>query len=177
MRGKNRVKPRRGSRSPGGKPKVEPLITKGPVRPSTIPRTLCSKFSAIRFADVVEPALIADVMLCELTIYLLLLCPWLTHFQRQLRRWPPRQCLYWISASRRKQLEWHRSGSHPCSSTQPICTPPALPYRLTLMGFSEGLEALRISEGIACTMPRPSESSKSDSRTTTIVRGSQIRLS
>lgn len=67
MRGKNRVKPRRKPRSSlhGDKPTAESLIAKDPIGLASIPRLLCSKFSAIRFADAVELSLVADVLSCE----------------------------------------------------------------------------------------------------------------
>jgi hypothetical protein len=64
MRGKNRVKPRR--KQHADKPKAElSLVNNTPNWDSSISRLLCSKFAAIRFADSVEPALIADAVLCE----------------------------------------------------------------------------------------------------------------
>ena len=77
MRGKNRVKPWRKPRSSlqGDKPKGDYLIANGLIWPSSIPRLLCSKFSAIPFADAVEPALIADVLSCERSFT----CCWLSY--------------------------------------------------------------------------------------------------
>ncbi|KAJ5606584.1 hypothetical protein N7510_009365 [Penicillium lagena] len=65
MRGKNRVKPRKKSRTPlqGEKPNGESLVANDPIWPPSIPRLLCSNFSTIRFADTVEPSLIADALL------------------------------------------------------------------------------------------------------------------
>ena len=67
MRGKNRVKPKRKRRSVPqmGASEVEALIANGPMWSSSIPRLLCSKLSGIRFADEVEPDLIADAFSCE----------------------------------------------------------------------------------------------------------------
>lgn len=58
MRGKNRLKPRR-------KQAESSVAKRRPIWHSSIPRLLCSKFAAIRFADAVDPALVADAVLCE----------------------------------------------------------------------------------------------------------------
>lgn len=67
MRGKNKVKRRRKPRGPlcGEKPQTLTLVANDPVCSPSITRLLCSKFTAVRFADTVEPALVADVLLCE----------------------------------------------------------------------------------------------------------------
>lgn len=66
MRGKNREKPKK-------KPKSSMHITKAidstvlddPTWPLNITRLFSSKFSAIRFADSVDPVLIDDLLSCE----------------------------------------------------------------------------------------------------------------
>lgn len=67
MRGKNRIKTRRKTQnmSPEDKLKRQSLTVDSPALALSIPRLLCSMFSAVCFADVVEPALIADVLSCE----------------------------------------------------------------------------------------------------------------
>lgn len=67
MRGKNRIKPRKESRNlvHERKPKLKPSKINGLISSSNIPRPVCSSFSIVRFADNVEPALVADILSCE----------------------------------------------------------------------------------------------------------------
>jgi hypothetical protein len=65
MRGKNRTKPRGRQAESSVHGHGHVLGKRRPIWHFSIPRLLCSKFAGIRFADAVEPALIADAVLCE----------------------------------------------------------------------------------------------------------------
>lgn len=75
MRGKNRVKPRRKAQAHprGPAPDAYAVIANGPPAPAIISRLFSSQFSAIPFADAVDPTLLVDVWACEWSISAILL--------------------------------------------------------------------------------------------------------